>query len=353
MAAGGGAFEIAGRRIGGDAPCFVIAEAGVNHNGDVDLAHKLIDAAAEAGVDAVKFQTFDPDALAAADAPKAAYQVARTGAVESQREMLRRLVLPEDAYPSLMQHAVDRKLVFLSTPFDPKSAALLDRLQLPAMKISSGEVTNHPFLSLLAGLRRPLLLSTGMSDLDEVRAAVEVVRARSQAGLALFHCTSSYPAPIESINLRAMDTLREAFGAPTGYSDHSVGAEVPSAAVARGAQLLEKHITLDRAMAGPDHSASMEPGPFAAMMRGLRVIEQALGDGKKCVQPSERDVQVVARRSLYAARDLPAGHALAPDDVACRRPARGLSPARLLSLIGRRLRRAVAAEAMLGEDDFE
>ena len=349
----GTSFDIAGRRIGGGAPCFVIAEAGVNHNGDVDLAHKLIDAAADAGADAVKFQTFDPASLAAADAPKAAYQAQRTGAAETQREMLQKLVLPADAYPTLIQHAKDRGLLFLSTPFDPRSAELLVELRLPALKVASGEITNHPFLELLAGFGVPLLVSTGMSDLDEVAGAVAVIRTRSTSGLALFHCTSSYPAPIESINLRAMQTLRDAFGAPTGYSDHSVGVEVPWAAVACGAELLEKHITLDRTMPGPDHAASMEPGPFTDLVRGLRDIERALGDGTKQVQPSEREVQKVARRSLYAARALPVGHRLAADDVACRRPAHGISPAKLAALIGKRVTRAIAAEQLIAEDDFE
>lgn len=346
-------FEIAGRKIGGGARCFVIAEAGVNHNGDVALAHRLIDVAADAAADAVKFQTFDPDLLASADAPKAAYQVERTGEAETQKQMLQKLVLPADAYPALMQHAADRGIVFLSTPFDARSAELLARLRLPAMKISSGEVTNHPFLALLAGLGVPLLLSTGMSDLAEVEAAVGVIRARSSAGLALFHCTSSYPAPLESINLRAMHALRAAFDVPTGYSDHSIGALVPCAAIAAGAELLEKHITLDRAMPGPDHAASMEPADFTALVRAIRELEVVLGDGVKRVQPSEREVKKVARRSLYAVRALPAGHVLVESDVICRRPALGLSPARLGSLVGKRTRRAIETDAMLREDDFE
>jgi N,N'-diacetyllegionaminate synthase len=346
-------FEIAGTRVGRGARCFVIAEAGVNHNGDLALAHKLIDAAADAAADAVKFQTFDPAALVAANAPKAAYQAERTGSTESQREMLEKLVLPEAAYPELIKHAADRGILFLSTPFGPKSAELLVKLELPALKISSGEVTNHPFLELLASFGRPLLLSTGMSDLREVEAAVGVIHARSKAGLALFHCTSSYPAPIESINLRAMQTLRETFGTPTGYSDHSLGTEVPWAAVACGADLIEKHLTLDHTLPGPDHEASMEPKPFAEMVRGLRDIERALGDGIKRVQPCEADVQKVARRSLYAARALAVGERLSPTDVACRRPALGISPARLGDFVGKRIARPIAAEQMLAEDDFE
>jgi N-acetylneuraminate synthase/N,N'-diacetyllegionaminate synthase len=344
-------FAIGGRQIGGGARCFVIAEAGVNHNGELALAHQLVDAAADAGVDAVKFQTFDPEALASAEAPKAAYQARATGS-ESQREMLKRLALTESAHVELKKHAEDRGLLFLSTPFETASAALLDRLGVAAFKVPSGELTNHPFLRDLARRGRPLLISTGMSDMEEVDAAVRAVRDAGEIPLALFHCTSSYPAPPETANLRAMETLRRRFGVPIGYSDHTLGATVPLAAVALGAELLEKHLTMSRSLPGPDHAASIEPEELRALVRELRVIESALGDGVKAVQPCERETQMVARKSLFAARDLAAGETLGAADLAARRPGTGISPARMAAVIGRRLKHAVPCDAMLREEDL-
>jgi N-acetylneuraminate synthase/N,N'-diacetyllegionaminate synthase len=347
-----GSFSIGTVTIGAPARCFVIAEAGVNHNGNVDLAHRLIDAAAEAGADAVKFQTFEPEALASASAPKALYQQ-RDGGSESQLAMLRRLVLSRDVHESLRDHAHERGLIFLSTPFEESSAEFLAALGVPAFKIASGEITNLPFLASLAARGRPLLLSTGMSSLDEVGEAVATIRNAGAPPLALLHCTSSYPAPTDVSNLRAMQTMRSVFGVAVGYSDHTLGIEVPLAAVALGAELLEKHLTLDRTLPGPDHAASMEPDAFATMVRGIRVVEGALGDGEKRVQECERETQLVARKSLCAARDLPSGHVVAPDDLVARRPGSGISPARLGALVGRRLRRSVAGGRILEEGDLE
>ena len=229
--------QIAERIVGAGQPCFVIAEAGVNHNGDVALAHKLIDTAADAKVDAVKFQTFDPEKLAAIEAPKATYQVKNTGEEGSQLEMLRKLVLPPSVYVELMQHARQRGLIFLSTPFDEDSSDFLEQMHLPAFKISSGDLTNHPFLAHLARKGRPLLLSTGMGSLEQVRAAVDVVRSAGDPPLVLFHCVTSYPANASDCNLRAMDTLQSRFGVPVGWSDHTTGFDVSVAAAALGAAL--------------------------------------------------------------------------------------------------------------------
>jgi N,N'-diacetyllegionaminate synthase len=347
------AFFLQGRRVGAGSPCFVIAEAGVNHNGDLTLAHRLVDAAADAGADAVKFQTFDADTLASADAPKAAYQSARTGAGESQREMLRKLELPRAAHPELKRHAEERGLVLLSSPFDEGSADFLEELGLPAFKVGSGELTNHPFLIHLAKKGRPLLVSTGMSDLGEVDAAVAVIVAAGDPPLALFHCTSSYPAPDDAANLRALATMQQRFEqACVGYSDHSLGTAIPWAAVAMGARLLEKHLTLDRTLPGPDHAASMDAAGFAELVAGVRRIERALGDGVKTMQACEVDTQRVARKSLFAARDLRVGDRLDAAAVVCRRPGLGISPARLPALLGRHLVRGVAAETMLHEEDL-
>jgi N-acetylneuraminate synthase/N,N'-diacetyllegionaminate synthase len=342
----GSPFLIRGRELG-RGPTFVIAEAGVNHNGDLDLARRLIDAAAAAGADAVKFQTFRTEALVSAAAPKARYQVETTGGAESQQAMLARLELGRDAHAMLRDHAAACGLVFFSTPFDEASADLLGALGVELFKVPSGEVTNLPLLRHVAAKGRPVLLSTGMSTLDEVAAAVETIRAAGDPPLAILHCVSAYPAPVEDTNLRAMDTLHARFGRPVGLSDHTLGIEIALAAVARGAAVLEKHLTLDRALPGPDHRASLEPTDFAALVRGVRAIERALGDGDKRPMPSELDTRSVARRSLVAARALPAGHRLTRGDVAIKRPGTGLAPADLEAVVGRTLARAVGADELL------
>jgi N-acetylneuraminate synthase/N,N'-diacetyllegionaminate synthase len=335
-------LAIAGRPVGPGAPCFVICEAGVNHDGDADAAHALVDAAAEAGADAIKFQTFEPEALADPGAKKAAYQVETTGAGESQLDMLRKLALPREAWAGLKSHAEARGLVFLSTPFDPQSAHVLVDLGMAAIKVPSGELTNLPFLSFLARFGLPMIVSTGMGDLGEVHAAVAALETEN-ASFCLLHCTSSYPAAPEDANLRAMETMRHAFGRVTGYSDHTLGTAVALASVAMGAAVLEKHMTLDRNRPGPDHRASLEPGEFAGLMRDLRAVEAALGSGRKEPFAGEREVAVVARKSLVAARDLAAGQIIAAADLTARRPGDGLSPALAHLFLGRTLRRSVVA----------
>lgn len=336
-------LEICGRRIGPGQPCFVIAEAGVNHNGSLELARRLIDAAADAGADAVKFQTFRAERLVTVDAPKAEYQKRTTGTEESQFAMLKRLELDEAAHRELMAYALSRGLVFLSTPFDEPSADLLESLQLPAFKVPSGEVTNLPFLGYLARKGRPMLLSTGMSTLDEVEAAVAVIRAAGQPPLALLHCVSNYPAEPATSNLRAMATMAQAFQVPVGFSDHTMGTEIAIAAVALGACCIEKHLTLDRTMPGPDHEASLEPAELAAMMKSIRHVEAALGHGRKEPAASESGTAAVARKSLVAARDLAAGEVLALEAIAIKRPGTGLPPRMREELIGKTARVAIRA----------
>ncbi|HYO44874.1 MAG TPA: N-acetylneuraminate synthase family protein [Candidatus Limnocylindrales bacterium] len=345
-------FRLGDREIG-KGRVFVIAEGGVNHNGDVALARRLIDAAAAAGADAVKFQTFDPVALAAAGAPTAGYQ--RRAGVEAadQREMLQRLALPTSAWAELQACARTRGLVFLSTPFDDGSAELLDRLGVPAFKVGSGELTNTPFITRLARRGRPMLVSTGMADLVEVAAAVDAVRAGGDVPLALFHCVSSYPASPSDANLRAIETMRRAFGVPVGWSDHTPGVELALAAVAAGATLVEKHLTTDRTLPGPDHQASLEPDAFAAMVAGIRAVEAALGSGVKAPVEAERDVTAVARRSLHWATSLPAGAIVAEADVATLRPGTGLAPAKIAAVVGRRTVRPVEAGTAVAPGDIE
>lgn len=345
-------LAIADRPIG-PGRTFVIAEAGVNHGGSVEIAHRLIDAAADARADAVKFQTFAADQLAAPGAPTAAYQRASGETAADQREMLARLALPVDAWPSLQAHAAERGIVFLSTPFDDASAELLDRIDVPAFKVSSGDLTNLPFIRRLAQRGRPMLLSTGMAEMVEVAAAVDAVAAAGDPPLGLFHCISNYPADPSTANLRAMATLRHAFGVPTGWSDHSIGLELPIAAAALGADLVEKHLTLDREAPGPDHRASLEPAPFREMTAAIRIVEAALGSGEKTPDPAEQAIARVARRSLLWHRSLDAGVTVGPDDLAALRPGTGLSPARWDDVVGRRTTRPVAAGELVAGEDLE
>jgi len=340
-------FVLAGRAIAPGRPAFVIAEAGVNHNGDPALARALIDAAADSAADAVKFQTFRTSALTSRTAPKAAYQIEATGAGESQSEMLMRLELSTETLRALQAHAAARGIVFFSTPFDEASADTLAALGVPMFKIPSGEITNLPLLRHIAAKGKPIILSTGMSTLDEVEQALAAIGDVADVPVAILHCVSAYPAPVGEVNLRAMDALRDRFGRPVGLSDHTLGLEIALAAVARGAAIVEKHLTLDKNLPGPDHRASLEPAEMAALVRGIRNIEAALGDGVKRPMPSELDTRRVARKSLVAARALRAGEELVKDAVAVKRPGTGISPAELERALGRRVRRDLAADDVI------
>ncbi len=326
-----------------DTRVFVIAEAGVNHNGDLDLARQLVDAAAAAGADAVKFQSFRAETLASRSAPKANYQIAATGGDESQFEMLKRLELSNEAHRDLRAYCAARSILFLSTPFDEERADFLESLGMPAFKIPSGEITNLPFLAHIAAKRKPILLSTGMSDLTEVGAAVETIRSAGGGELALLHCLTNYPADPAEANLRAMRTMAEAFTLPVGYSDHTPGIEVALAAVALGARIIEKHFTTSRVLPGPDHAASLEPPELAIMVRGIRTVESALGNGIKRPAPSEEPVRRVVRKSVVAVKDIPAGAIIGANDIAALRPGTGLAPSHRPKVIGCRARTAIAA----------
>lgn len=340
-------FTIGSRTIGGGDRCFIIAEAGVNHNGDLDLAMRLVDIAAEAGADAVKFQTFSADRLALLEAPKAAYQARTTGADESQHAMLKRLELSYEQHVALERRCKDRDILFLSTPFDEEAADMLERLGVAAYKTPSGELTNLPFLRHIARKGRPMIVSTGMATLGEVEDALAAIEQSGCADTAVLHCVSNYPAVPETINLRAMDTLSRAFGIPAGYSDHSAGIEIALASIARGACVLEKHFTIDRSMPGPDHAASLEPDELVELVRGARAIEAALGTGRKTPGASERSTAAVARKSLVLARDVRAGHVLEEADVAAKRPGTGM-PLNLRPLVvGRTTRTDLHAGTML------
>jgi N-acetylneuraminate synthase/N,N'-diacetyllegionaminate synthase len=345
-------ISIGSRPVGSGHPCFIVAEAGVNHNGDPELARRLIDAAALAGADAVKFQTFKAECVTSAEAPKAAYQRATTGESGSQLQMLRMLELSVAAHRELAAHALKRGLVFLSTPFDEGSVELLDDLGVPAFKVASGELTNLRFLAAVARRGKPVILSTGMAYLGEVETAVHAIREAGNESIVLLHCVSTYPAEPSDANLAAMATMADAFGLPVGFSDHTAGIEVSLAAAALGAAVIEKHFTLDRTLAGPDHRASLEPDALAAMVRGIRTVEAARGTGDKRPVASEADTRRVARRSLHLRRAAGPGEALTDDMLVALRPGLGIPPSEWDAVVGRRLRRAAPAGTRLAWDDL-
>jgi N-acetylneuraminate synthase len=352
---------------------FVVAEAGVNHNGSLALALDLVDAAARAGADAVKFQTFRADALASPLAPKAGYQERTTGGTESQRDMLRKLELDAAAHRSLMGRCRERGVAFLSTPFDLESLALLaDDLDVPAIKISSGDLTNGPLIHAAARTGKPLILSTGMASLEEIEAALSLVawsalehgepRSRDDLRSAyasapgrrtiservtLLQCTTDYPAGVADLNLRAMQTLKERFRTRVGFSDHSTGIAAAIAAAALGAAVIEKHLTLDRGMPGPDHAASLEPADFAALVAGVREVEQALGSAEKRPAAAELANTAAARKSLVAARAVRQGERFSPDNLAVMRPGGGISPMRYWEWLGKTATQDYAAGELI------
>jgi N,N'-diacetyllegionaminate synthase len=319
----------------------IIAEAGVNHNGDLALARKLIEAAAAAGADRVKFQTFSADRLVTTEARKADYQIQAADAGESQHAMLRRLELTPDMHDELIAHCRSKGIEFFSTGFDVDSVDLLVRLGLGSFKIPSGEITNLPYLRHVGGYGKPVLLSTGMASLGEIEAALMAIEQagtpRSQ--ITVLHCTTEYPAPMAEVNLRAMLTIRDAFGVAVGYSDHTRGIEVAIAAVALGASVIEKHFTLDRNLPGPDHKASLEPDELKAMVAAIRNVEQALGVGTKFATPSELKNRPIGRKSIVAARAIEAGEILSVDNLTAKRPGTGISPMRWDELVGRKAAR--------------
>ncbi|MGA8741795.1 MAG: N-acetylneuraminate synthase [Terracidiphilus sp.] len=331
-------------------PVFIIAEAGVNHNGSLDLALSLIDAAKAAGADAVKFQTFRADNLATATAHKAAYQERTTSNEETQFQMLKRLELDAEAHERLIEHCRTVGIQFLSSPFDIESADLLEQMDVPLYKIPSGEITNLPYLRHIGRKGKPVILSTGMSTLVEVEEGVQALRESGGKDITLLHCVTEYPAPFDEINLRAMHTLHTAFGLPVGYSDHTPGTEIAIAAVALGAVVIEKHFTLDRNLPGPDHAASLEPSELKQMVSAIRHVESALGNGIKTPAKCEIPNMSVARKSLVASRTLQAGHKLEPDDLAIKRPGNGIAPRQQPDLIGRTLRCDVQKDDLLRWD---
>ena len=329
---------------------YIIAEAGVNHNGSLDIAKRLVDSAKLCGADAVKFQTFKTERLVTRRAEKAQYQKRTSSGGDSQFEMLKKLELSEDNFRVLFDHCNRVGIEFLSSPFDEESADLLDSLGMATFKIPSGEITNHPLLKHVARMGKPVILSTGMSTLGEVEEAVEIFNTFGTPNLTLLHCVTEYPAPYGETNLNAMITLRTAFGLDVGYSDHTPGIEIPLAAVALGAIVIEKHYTLDNAMDGPDHRASLNPVDFGRMVLAIRNVDQAMGDGIKKPAPCELQNIRIARKSIVAAETIKKGGIISLDKLSIKRPGYGIQPKDIDKVVGLRLSRTISKDEVLTWD---
>jgi N-acetylneuraminate synthase/N,N'-diacetyllegionaminate synthase len=340
-------IRIGNKMVGDAEPAFIVAEAGVNHNGDICLAKRLVDAAKDAGADAVKFQVFTAENTALEHAPKAMYQKKLTGSRESQYEMLKRLELTEEDYEELASYAIRKKMTFLSSPFGKRSADLLDRLDVPAFKIASGEITNFPFLEFIARKKRPIILSTGMATLGEIDDAVRMIRNQGVDDIVLLHCITSYPLTVEEANLRAIPTLKCAFKLPVGFSDHTLGITAPIAAIALGAVMIEKHFTLDRDLPGPDHKASSEPHELKRIVTAIRKVEMALGNGLKRPTAEEEEIKKVTRRSIVAKTNIPEGTIITEDMLMTKRPSTGIEPKYVKTIVGRKAKKNIKGNTIM------
>ncbi|MCR2062264.1 N-acetylneuraminate synthase [Campylobacter helveticus] len=327
----------------------IIAEAGVNHNGDLNLAKKLIEQAAKADADVVKFQTFKAEDCVSIKAKKAKYQLENTAKDESQLEMIKKLELSREAHFELMKHCKKHNIAFLSTPFDLESVAFLQSLNLSYVKIPSGEITNLPYLKAVARCKKKVLLSTGMANLAEIEAALEILRKNGTRDITLLHCTTEYPAPFEEVNLNAIKTLKEAFKLKVGYSDHTKGIVAALGAVALGAVVIEKHFTLDKTMEGPDHKASLEPSELKELCEGIRTLEKALGNGIKKASKSEAKNIIIARKSLVAKCEIKKGDKFSEQNLTTKRPGSGISAMRYEEYLGKRALKTYKKDELINE----
>ena len=342
-------FAVGGRWVGDGAPCFVIAEAGANHNRDLEMARELIAVAAEAGADAVKFQTYSAETLYSKAAPRFTYLEGVTD--KSTWDLIKSIELPREWQPRLAEEARARGIVFMSTPFDHRAVEELDALGVPAFKIASFEIVDLPLVQRAAATGKPMIISTGLADLEDIQDALAACAAAGNQHVALLQCASLYPAPPARVNLRAMATMRQAFGVPTGLSDHTLGIHVPVAAAALGAAVIEKHYTLSRALPGPDHPFAIEPGELTAMVRQIREVEAALGDGRKgAPQPDEVEMHQKARRSLIAVRPIRRGTRIEADMLTIKRPGFGIKPKHAVLVVGRVARVDIDEDAVLTWD---
>lgn len=341
-------IKIGKKIIGESEPCFIIAEAGVNHNGDIRLAKQLVDAAAKAGADAVKFQTFTPENLVTKEAVMAWYQKRNVGRRTTQFAMLKKLQLYEKDFIALKTYCEKRKIIFLSTPHTEDAVDFLEPL-VPAYKVGSGDLTNISFLKKIAGKKKPVILSTGMATLKEVRQGLDAVDTDNAV---LLHCTTNYPCPLKEVNLKAMATLKKVFPVPIGYSDHTIGTMIPVMAVALGAQVLEKHFTLNRTMPGPDHKASLQPEELKKMIEHVRSAEQALGSSNKRPTKSEEEIKKIVRKSLVAKQDIPKGTLVTKKMLTIKRPGTGLNPVQIGKIIGMRACKNIKRDSLIQHADL-
>ena len=331
----------------------IIAEAGVNHNGNFEIAKKLVDEAVEAGADIVKFQTCKAENVISRYADKAEYQKVTTGEADSQLEMVRKLMLTYEEYGELKKYCDEKGITFLSTAFDLPSVDYLHSIGMKLWKIPSGEITNLPLLIKIAQLHEPIIMSTGMSELSEVADAVKVLKDNGATDITLLHCTTEYPAPYADVNLKAMETMKEAFGLPVGYSDHTKGIEIPIAAVARGACVIEKHFTLDRNMEGPDHKASIEPAELTQMVSSIRNVEVAIGDGVKKVSASEMKNKDIARKSIIAKTAIKKGEVFSEENITTKRPGSGINPMKWFDLLGKTAKHDYEEDYLIESDELD
>ena len=337
----------------GNKRCIIIAEAGVNHNGDLELAKKMVAKAKMAGADYIKFQTFVPQELVTGNAAKADYQKRETGEQGSQFEMLKKLALSEEAFHQLKTCCDDEGIGFLSAPFDLRSIDFLSTFNMDFWKVPSGEITDLPYLEKIAKTGKNVILSTGMSELNEIRAALDILEGNGSGRITILHCNTEYPTPFEDVNLLAMKELVRVFQKEVGYSDHTIGIEVSVAAVALGARMIEKHFTLDRAMAGPDHRASLEPTDLMNMVASIRHIEEAFGDGKKRRTASEHQNAVIARKSIVASRGIREGELFTEDNIAAKRPGNGISQMRWHGILGKQARRNYQPDELIEKEELD
>lgn len=347
-------IKIANKFIGENQPVFIIAEAGVNHNGDLKTALKLVDAAVAAGADAIKFQTFHAAEVVTAQVKMAAYQKKNIGKTESQLAMLKKLELPDEFYQPLISHCLKKKIIFLSTPHGGfASVDLLQRLKMPAFKFGSGDLTNLPVLEYAAKFGKPMILGTGMSSLNEVSEAIKAVKKTSNNKIIALHCTTNYPCPLEEVNLKAMQIMAEKLTVLVGYSDHTLGIEVPIMAATLGACLIEKHFTLNKNMPGPDHKASMEPDELKSMVRAVRQVKKIMGSDLKKPTINEIKISKLGRKSLVSLRDIKQGEKLTGENIGIKRPGTGLEPKYYFKILGKTATRRIKKDVLITKKDFK
>lgn len=346
-------IQINQREIDYNQPCFIIAEAGVNHNGNIEIAKEMIDAAILTGADAIKFQTFKADLMVTPEAEKAEYQKKGKSGGESQYAMIKNLELPQNAFKILSDYAKARGIIFFSSPFDKDSVDLLEQIGVPVYKIPSGELTNLPLITYIAKKGRPIILSTGMATFEEIDEAIETIHAEGVTDIILLYCVTSYPVKMESLDLTVISSLRERYQLPVGFSDHTTGFIAAIAARTIGACVLEKHFTLDRRMSGPDHRASINPKGLKALITAIRDVESALGKGMKLISDEECDIKILTRKSLVASADIPSGEILTEKMIGIKRPGSGLAPKYLHKIVGRKSNRRIKKNELFNWDMLE